>query len=69
MVNMPMFASGRRQGSCLPHRCSVCRDRQPIATIGMAPWPGFFKWMNWQCFESFGMADVMAYARASVGCL
>jgi hypothetical protein len=22
-------------------------DRLHIATIGMAPWPGFFKWMNW----------------------
>ena len=33
-------------------------DPLAIATFGVAPWPGFFRWMNWQLFESFGMGEV-----------
>ena len=51
-------ADARRVAACLTDALSA--DPLFIATFGMAPWPGFFKWMNWKLFESFGMADVMA---------
>ena len=51
-------ADARRVAACLTDALSA--DPLFIATFGMAPWPGFFKWMNWKLFESFGMADVVA---------